>query len=179
MPHPDVHTIWMIDQRKKLQNVGKIIQRFSNSHHNNIGYFFSAVLLGQYHLVQYFSGCQVSNLATQSRGAKDATHIAAHLTGHAHSIPMLVAHQYRLYTISVPKPPQVFYGSVNLGGLLALHHRNSKPARLAQLLSQRFGQIAHLLKGLHSLMKPSKCLQASKSGLIQFLQLGCHFFRRH
>ena len=112
MPHPDMDPIGVVDQREKPQHLLKIIQRLSNSHHNNVGNRFSTVQLREQHLIQDLRGFQIPDLPASGRSAEHATHIAPHLAGYTDSIPMLITHQNRLNAISIFQPPQVLDRSV-------------------------------------------------------------------
>ena len=172
MPHPNVKPIGVVYQREKPHHVVKIVQRLPNPHQHDVGDFRPAVLLGKDDLVKNLSGCQVPHLAAQGGGAEHAAHIAPYLAGHTNSIPMLIPHQNRLDTISVQKPPQVFYGTVRLRHLLPLHLGHREEALLLQHLPQRLGQIAHLVEGFHAPVEPAEHLRGPEPGQAQLLKPG-------
>ena len=179
MPHPDVHSLWVIHQGQKPQNMVEIVQRLADSHQNDVGYPLSAVLFGKYYLIQNLARGQVPHLSPQGGGAEHTAHIAPHLAGHTYSIPMLVAHQNRFHTISVPQPPQVLHRAVQPGHLPALHPGDGEQALRLQPLPQGAGQVAHLTEGLRPVVEPAEHLPGPEFGLAQLLEICLQLLQGH
>ena len=178
MAHPDIHSLGVVDQLQKLQNVLKIVQRLPNSHQNDVGNGCAAVMLRIQDLVQNFSRRQIPDLPAQGGRAERAPHPAPHLAGGAHGIAVLVAHKHRLHAVSVPEPPQIFDCPVLLGRLFAGDFRPEHVAQISQLFPQHFGEIAHLLQ--HSApAQPGKELLGPEGRLFQLLEQRGQLLRGH
>ena len=72
--------------------------------------------------------------------------------------------------VSIPQPPQVLDGAVQLGHLLPLHLGHGQDAALTQLFPQGFGKVCHLVKGLHPPPQPLKDLLGAELGFPQLLK---------
>ena len=179
MPHSDVQPRRAVDQLQKAEHRVKIIQRLPDTHEYDVAHSRTGIQLGKEHLVQHLSGCQVSYLAPKSGGTEGTAHAAPHLRRDTYSIPMMIAHQNSFYAASIPQPPQVFDGPVFGVHLLALHHGSGDEAGLGQLLPQRLGEVAHLVKGPGSPMEPRKDLLGPEGGFPQLLKKGGHLGQVH
>ncbi len=179
MAHPDVEPVRMVHQLQKTQDGIKIIQGLANAHKNDIGNRKAGVELGEEHLIEHLGGRQIPYLAADGGSAEGAAHAAAHLGGDTHSIPVMVAHQNGFHTVSVREPPEVFYGAVQPGDLLALHLGNGKRAGLRQLLPQGLGKIGHFIEGGRAPVEPLKDLLGAKTGFTQLGHKADQLLRRH
>ena len=154
MAHPDVHSLFGIDQLQKAEHSIVVVQRLSDAHQNDVGHRQSGIYLCKKHLVEHFRRRQPPHKPAFGRGAEGAAHRAADLRGDADGIAVVVAHQDAFDAVAVGQPPEVFDRAVLRGDQLACHRRRGEAVRLRQPFTQGFGEIRHLVEAPRAAVHP-------------------------
>ena len=76
----------------KLNNIIKIVQRFTNTHKHNVAYSFARILFGCIKLRKYLACCKVAYFASLCGCTELAAHAASHLAGNTDAVAVFVTH---------------------------------------------------------------------------------------
>ena len=80
--HGEILPVLIRQHSEKLQKILVVIERFSGSHHNDMGNLLTGQTVYGIDFLQDFPGQQISSKSIQRRGAEPAPHPAANLRGH-------------------------------------------------------------------------------------------------
>ena len=176
MPLSDVNSLRAADKVQEFQHVVVVVERLARAHQHDVGDLLAAVLLHEQNFVQNLARGQIALFAVQAGRAELAAHAAADLRRDADGYAVLIMHQHGLHAVAVPHPPQVFHRAVYLTHLLARHLGHGQHEIFGQPRAQILGQIGHLFKGLHPLVKPFEDLSRAERLFAHVLQGGFQFF---
>ena len=173
--------VFIRKQPDKGQQIVRIQQWFSGTHHDHMGYPLTFKLPPDaIDLAEHFSCRQIADLPADRARAERAPHGASDLGRDTYRIAVFIPHQHRLDPMPVVKRKQIFPGSVDPRFLYDFRFRQPKRKLRYKLFPQRFGQIRHFIIIYCQLfMQPAEDLLCAETRLPQRSQIILQRFYIH
>ena len=109
MPQAHISALGETEQLQKSDNILIIIQRLAYAHKHKAVNVSAAVLFRKVYLHKHFRGSEIPSESRNGGSAEIAAHFAAHLSGYADTVSVLVVHKDRFHVIPVVKLIKIFY----------------------------------------------------------------------
>lgn len=156
MPGTDVQSELAVDDADEGKDVVIVVKRFARTHDDDMGDMVILIPASEKfikikNLAEHLARGEVSFLLEKTGRTEGTGHVAADLAGYTDAVSIDIVHQNAFDLFAVREAEKTFDGAI-LALLHETHTRKREIEFLLQLLTEVLGDVAHVIKALHTLL---------------------------